>query len=133
MEILLFMSTMSSSSLVRNRSLTYSRSIIALPPSTLKERLESTLLLVNPKLNWKLYILPYHVLGSFFNPYNDFFNLHTCVSNPSGYSTYTSYSTTPFKNVVLMSIWCTFHFITISRASTDLMEVYLDTGAKVSS
>ena len=40
----------------------------------------------------------------------------SCVSNPSGCSTYTSSSTTPFKNVVLTSIWCTFHFITTTNA-----------------
>ena len=64
--------------------------------------------------------------------------LHTCVflscvSNPSGCSTYNSSSTTPFKKDILTSIWCNFHFITATKASMVIMEVYLTTSANVSS
>ena len=44
-----------------------------------------------------------------------------------------THPTTMMKGPTLTSIWCIFHFITTARASTDLMEVYLATGAKVSS
>ena len=37
------------------------------------------------------------------------------------------------EKVVLTSIWYIFRFITAAKASTNLMEVYLATGAKVSS
>ena len=45
---------------VRNKSSTYNRSITGIPPSTLKQRLESFLLLISPKEN-KLSIKSYHV------------------------------------------------------------------------
>ena len=56
--------------------------------------MESALLLVKPKMDRKLSILMYHVMGACFKPYRDFFNLHTWVSlsyvsKPSGCSTYT--------------------------------------------
>ena len=46
---------------IRNKSLTYNRSITGLPPSTLKQRLESSLLSLNPRAISKLSIPLYHV------------------------------------------------------------------------
>ena len=66
-------------------------------------------------------------MGVCFNLYKSFFYLHTWVFssrvlNPGGCSTYTSSLTTPFKNVVLTSIWCSFHFITATNTRIDMME-----------
>ena len=46
---------------VMNKSSTYNRSITGLPPSTLKQRLESALLSVKPRVISNLSILSYHV------------------------------------------------------------------------
>ena len=46
---------------VRSKSLTYNRSITGLPPSTLKQRLESSLLSVNPRVINNMSIMSYHV------------------------------------------------------------------------
>ena len=46
---------------VRNKSSTYNKSIIGLLPSTLKQRLESALLSVNPRVISNMSILSYHV------------------------------------------------------------------------
>ena len=46
---------------VRNKSLTYNGSITGLPPQTLKQRLEYTLLSLNPRAISNFSILSYHV------------------------------------------------------------------------
>jgi hypothetical protein len=46
---------------------------------------------------------------------------------------YTSSLMTPFNKVVFTSIWCNFHIILAAMAMMVLIEVYLVTGAKVSS
>jgi hypothetical protein len=74
-----YQSVMIFSSPVRNKSSTYNNNITRSSFITLKYRLESTLLLVKPKLVRKLSILPYQVLGACFNPYRAFFNLQTYV------------------------------------------------------
>jgi len=53
--------------------------------------------------------LSYHALGAYFKPYKALSTLKTksgCVgsTNQGGYSTYTSSSIKPFKNVLLTSI-----------------------------
>ena len=45
----------------KNSSSTHNKSITGLSPSTLKQRLESTLLLVKPRIISKLSIMSYHV------------------------------------------------------------------------
>ena len=50
-----------------------------------------------------------------------------------GRSMYTSSSITPFRKVVFPSIWCNFHFVLAASAMMVLIEVYLATGANVSS
>ena len=46
---------------IRNKSSKYNRSITGIPLSTFKQRLESTLLSVNPRAISKLSVLSYHV------------------------------------------------------------------------
>jgi hypothetical protein len=70
-------SMMSFYSPVNNMSSTYNSNITGSSFITLKWRLESALLLVNPKLVRKLSILPYQALGACFNSYRAFFNLQT--------------------------------------------------------
>lgn len=100
------------------------------------KRLLSTLPLMSPLSTKKVNNEPYQARSVCFIPYSSFFNLYTLsltpfTINPSNCSTYTFYSSNPWRKILFISIWKNEKFLWAIYARKIVIISNLATKAKV--